>query len=161
MVEDNPETPETLPFGDARVVLIVVGARLRAEVADRPLAYKLQKRIRRWLARHRETLATTIEPVVCSDVWYLNSEELQARPTISLGGPGVNSLAALLAEDLDEEPEEQNQVLIQIDPEFTDLRVSIWGTDHALTSKGLDVFCRQYLDGFLRAVATQIEPREE
>jgi len=155
------DTPETLFFGEARVVLIVVGARLRAEVGDRPLAYKLQKRIRRWLARHQQSLATTIEPVVCSDVWYLNSDELRARPTISIGGPGVDAFAALLAEDLDEDPGEEQQVLIQIDPDFTDLRASIWGSDHALTSKGLDVFCRQYLDDFLRAVATQIEPREE
>jgi hypothetical protein len=99
--------------------------------------------------------------VVCSDVWYLNSEELQARPTISIGGPGVNALAAYFAQDLDEEPDEDTQVLIQIDPDFTDLRVSIWGANHALTSKGMDVFSREYLDDYLRAVATQVEPREE
>lgn len=161
MGKQTPESPELLDFADARVVLIVVGACVRGELADRPLAYKLQKRVRRWLTGHARTLQIDIEPIVCTDVWYLNSEELQTRPTISLGGPGVNSLSALLAQDLEEDPEAENQVLIQIDPEFTDLRVAIWGTNHALTSKGLDVFSRQYLDGYLRAVATQIEPREE
>jgi hypothetical protein len=157
----SEDTADERELGPDPVVLIVVGARLRAEQADRPLAQKLQKRIRRWLARHEETLHTHIEPIVCSDVWYLNSDELQARPTISIGGPGVNALAAYFAQDLEDEPEDQNQVLIQIDPEFTDLRVSIWGMNHALTSKGLDVFSREYLDGYLRAVATQVEPREE
>jgi len=147
---------------DLHPVLIVVGACLRGEVADRPLAYKLQKRVRRWLTQHDAELEVAIDPLVCSDVWYLNSEALQAFPTISIGGPGVNSLAAYLAQDVEDEvSSDEEQAVIQIDPEFTDLRVSIWGTDHRLTSKGLDVFSRRYLDSYLRAVATQIEPRED
>jgi hypothetical protein len=161
MAEDEPLEDEDRELDDQPVVLIVVGACLRAEVGDRPLAYRLQRRIRRWLNRNAETLQMPIEPLVCSDVWYLNSDELQQKPTISLGGPGVNALSALYAQELDEEPDEQTHVLIQIDPEFTDLRTAIWGMDHELTAKGVDVFGRRYLDDFLRAVATQVEPREE
>jgi hypothetical protein len=155
------EPGDELELGDEPVVMIVVGACLRAEEADRPLAYRLQRRVRRWLTQHADTLQIRIEPIVCSDVWYLNSEELQQRPTISIGGPGVNALSAYFAQQLEEEPGEETHVLIQIDPEFTDLRAAIWGWDHELTSKGVEVFCKQYLDQFLRAVATQVEPREE
>jgi len=160
MDEQEPYDDE-LELSDEPAVMIVVGASLRAESADRPLAYRLQRRVRRWLTRHEQTLGVSIEPIVCTDVWYLNSEELQQCPTISVGGPAVNALSAYFAQDLEDEPDEDTHVLIQIDPEFTDLRAAIWGWDHDLTSKGLDVFCRKYLNDFLQAVATQVEPREE
>jgi len=160
-MDEEPPYEDERELSDEPTVLIVVGASLRAEVADRPLAARLQRRIRQWLTRHEATLELTIDPIVCSDVWYLNSDELQRRPTISLGGPGVNALSACFAEDLDEEPGDDTHVLIQIDPEFTDLRAAIWGWDHELTVKGVEVFCKQYLDRFLHAVATQVEPREE
>jgi len=38
--------------------------------------------------------------LVCSDVWYLNNDPLRSRPTISIGGPGVNALSAYLADKL-------------------------------------------------------------
>lgn len=143
------------------LLLIVVGTHLRAEEADRPLAYRLLRRIERWLDRHADVLEGTIQPIVCSDVWYLNNEDLQQRPTISIGGPGVNALSAFFAQHLPEDADSERQVLIQIDPDFTDLRVCIWGTDHRLTVKGMELFFRQYLDNYLRAVATQVEPKEE
>ncbi len=142
------------------LLLIVVGVHLRAEVADRPLAYRLRDRILQWQLEFRQHLAVQIEPVVCSDVWYLNNEKLQSLPTISIGGPGVNALSAYFAQNLREKIDPQ-QVLLQIDPEFTDLRTCIWGTNHELTVKGLDLFESRYLDGFLRAVATQVEPQTE
>lgn len=143
------------------MVLIVVGAHLRAEIADRPLAYLLQQHIRQWLDKHCQLLDVPIEPVVCSDIWYLNNHLLQQRPTLCLGGPGVNALSAYLSQQLPEPHVRNQQVVIQIDPEFTDLRVCIWGTNHDLTLKGLDLFTNQYLEGFLRAVATQVEPKVE
>lgn len=154
MAEDEYEYLDSL-------LLIVVGTQLRAEEADRPLAYRLKRRIERWLDEHADVLEGTIDPIVCSDVWYLNNEDLQQRPTISLGGPGVNALSAFFAQNLPEEADNPHQVLIQIDPDFIDLRVCIWGTDHRLTVKGLDLFTRRYLDNYLRAVATQVEPKEE
>jgi hypothetical protein len=158
--EDSGEGEEARELTGDPVVLIVVGACLRGEVADRPLAYRLQRRVRRWLKRHAGTLEIPIDALVCTDVWYLNSDELQHRPTISLGGPGVNALSAYLAQHLDE-PDEDTHVLIHMDPEFTDLRIAVWGMDHELTAKGVDVFTQQYMNDFLRAVATQIEPRED
>jgi len=138
--------------------MVVVGAHLRAEEADRPLAYGLRDELTAWVKKHDELLSTPIRPLVCTDIWYLNHKALHGRPTISLGGPGVNALSSHFARSIAGREHEEQQVVIQIDSEFTDLRVSIWGTDHDLTCKGVDLFVRDYLDPFLRAVATQVEP---
>ena len=81
-------------------MLIVVGAHLRAEVADRPLAYRLRERIHAWLEKFGTGMNVPIMPVVCTDIWYMNQEPLQNRPTISLGGPGVNALSAYYGQKL-------------------------------------------------------------
>ncbi len=143
------------------LLLIVVGAHLRAEEADRPLAYKLRKRILAWLAGHADRLNIDLAPIVCSDLWYLNHDHLQQRPTISIGGPGVNALSAYFAQQLTIESgqEQQPQVVLQLDPEFTDLRVCIWGMDHPLTAQGVELFCRDYLPAYLTAVVNQVEPK--
>jgi hypothetical protein len=144
---------------DSTLLLIVVGAHLRAEMADRPLAYKLQHMIEQWLGEHADSLNVPIQVVVCTDIWYLNNASLQRRPTICIGGPGVNALSAYFAQQLPAAGTRDQQVVIQIDPEFTDLRVCLWGSNHKLTIEGLDLFISQYFDGYLRAVATQVEPK--
>ena len=60
----------------ANLLLIVVGAHLRAEVADRPLAYRLRERIHAWLEKYGPGINVGLIPVVCSDVWYMNQEAL-------------------------------------------------------------------------------------
>ncbi len=147
-----------LGMDPSHLLLIVVGAHLRAEQADRPLAYSLREQIQHWVDKHREALATPIQPMVCTDIWYLNHSALHARPTVSIGGPGVNALSSHFAQSITGRTDDDPQVVIQIDPEFTDLRVSIWGTDHDLTAKGLELFFKDYLESFLKAVATQVEP---
>lgn len=155
----QPQQPDAEPGLDpAQLLLIVVGAHLRAEQADRPLAYRLRDQVQSWVAEHRDSLATPILPVVCSDIWYLNHNALHARPTVSIGGPGVNALSSHFARSIAGRDDGDQQVVLQIDPEFTDLRVSIWGTDHDLTAKGVDLFLKDYLEAFLKAVATQVEP---
>lgn len=140
------------------LLMIVVGAHLRAEDGDRPLGYLLRDRIEAWVNEHQGALATPIKPMVCTDIWYLNHPTLHPRPTVSIGGPGVNALSSHFAQSITGRDAEDPQVVIQIDPEFTDLRVSIWGSDHGLTVKGLDLFLADYLESFLKAVATQVEP---
>jgi hypothetical protein len=48
-----------------------------------------------------------------------------------------------------------------IDPDFTHLRVGIWGTDTELTEKGIQLFEERYLDDYLRACVTQVEPKTD
>lgn len=156
-------------------VLIVVGSHLRAEQRDRPMAYGLRTRIEHWRDRHAEQLDVPLTPLVCTDLWYLNHQDLQRRPTICLGGPSVNALAAINANQSDDrreaseggdeprlEPEGvEPRVTIMIDPDFTHLRVGVWGTDTELTAKGLELFCDRYLDDYLRACVTQVEPKTD
>lgn len=143
-------------------LLIVVGSHLRAEERDRPLAYGLKTRIEHWRDRHAAQLDVPLTPIVCTDLWYLNHPELQKRPTICLGGPSVNALAALNVNTSDAAPDPdplEPKVTIMIDPDFTHLRVGIWGTNTKLTDKGIQLFADRYLDAYLRACVTQVEPK--
>ncbi|MFN3165666.1 MAG: hypothetical protein ACE37H_01235 [Phycisphaeraceae bacterium] len=160
----GPDVDET------NAVMIVVGSHLRAEECDRPLAYGLRARIEHWREQHADQLDVPLTPLVCTDLWYLNHADLQRRPTICLGGPGVNALAAINANQSSEEEEggreaqplpTEPRVTIMIDPDFTHLRVGVWGTDTELTEKGLQLFCDRYLDAYLRACVTQVEPKTD
>ena len=155
---DEKSPTENLDAG--RLLLIVVGAHLRAEVGDRPLAYRLAEAMRQWIDRQEGVLGIPLVPVVCCDIWYLNQETLQRWPTVSLGGPGVNALSAYFAQKLSPALMADDQLVIQLDPEFVDLRVCVWGRDHQRTVQATNHFIDTYLDKYLRAVATQVEPRE-
>lgn len=152
---------------ESNAVMIVVGSHLRAEECDRPLGYMLKRRIEAWRKRHAAVLTVPLTPIVCSDLWYLNHTILQQRPTVCIGGPGVNTYAAISIQQVDEErPEELSQrdeprISLMIDPDFTHLQVGIWGTNHELTAKGVELFCDRYLEGYLRACVTQVEPEIE
>lgn len=140
------------------LMFVVVGAHLRAEVGDRPLAYKIVDAIDDWITEHSEALALDIHPIVCSDIWYINHRELQQRPTISVGGPGVNALSAYFSQKLEAAFVRDEQMMIQLDPECVDLRCSVWGMDHEFTVQAVELFIGEYLDRLMRAVATQVEP---
>lgn len=151
-IEDGTDT--------SNLVLVVVGAHLRAEVADRPIAYGLCQRVEQWVKTHRQKMNISLLPVVCSDVWYVNQPTLQQRPTISIGGPGVNALSAYYADKLQSVLVHDDHKIIQLDPEFVDLRVSIWGMNHELTVSVVELFMTKYVDLYLRAVVTQVEPHD-
>ncbi|MEE9211689.1 MAG: hypothetical protein V3U29_03450 [Phycisphaeraceae bacterium] len=119
----EPNDPSSSVPETTDLLLIVVGAHLRAEVADRPLAYRLRQHIADWLRAQDASLNIRLGPIVCSDVWYLNQETLQQLPTISLGGSGVNALSAYYAQKLASAMVRDNQMVIQLDPEYVDLRV--------------------------------------
>jgi len=145
-------------FEDSEQLFIVVGADLRAEISDRPLAYRLCERIRQWqglLAEH-----ATAEPVtaielasiiVCTDLWYLNSKDLMVRPVISIGDPGVNAATAYLANRLPTALVIEGRCRMHLDPEFIDPQACIWGVDVRATAEAIDVFAERYLDDFLHA----------
>lgn len=148
----------------SQTLLIVVGAHPQAETSDRPLAYGLLQRIRQWLERSASSEPMPIRPLVLTDLWYMNHASLQKRPTISLGAPGVNALSAYYWQrrhKVTGPDVADSQMVIQIDPEYIDLRVCVWGRDQALTEAAVTHFSEHYLDTFLRAVATQVEPRED
>lgn len=133
-------------------LLIVTGSRLRAEQADRPLAYRLKSAIESRF-RHQEM---DPEVVVLNDLWYLAADALHAIPVISIGGPGVNALSAYLYRKLPKVMVVDNQLLIQMDLHLADLRATVWGVNHKTTAQALELFqSRGYLEQFLSAVTAR------
>jgi hypothetical protein len=89
--------------------------------------------------------------VVCSDVWYLNNDPLRARPTVSIGGPGVNALSAYLADKLPSAFSVENVMLVQADLDFVEVVAVCWGMEPGATAGAVEAFAERYLDGFMEA----------
>jgi len=90
-----------------------------------------------------------VHPVVCSDLWYMNNDALRSRPTVSIGGPGVNALSAFLADKLPSVFTIDEELMVQMDPEGGDRVVSCWGIDEEKTGRAIGIFVERYLDGFM------------
>lgn len=136
-----------------RLVLIVTGVQLNAELGDRALAYKVKEEMTAILARIAPPGedAASLVPVVVSDVYYLNSEPLQTRPVLSIGGPGVNALSAMLVDKLPTVVAIENVLVIQMDLEMSDPRATVWGMNHLDTVRAVELFvARNYLEVFVR-----------
>lgn len=149
-----------------RLIWIVVGIQLTAELGDRPLAYKVEAEVKRRLGEKLGAAPPNgpprLAPVVVSDVFYLNSEEAQDRPAISIGGPGMNALAALLTDQLPTPVAIENTLVIQMDLELKDQRVSVWGMNHLDTVRAVDLFISKgYLDTFVDGVIARLEQEED
>ena len=140
------------PIEVDRLLLVVVGAHLRAEVGDRPLADRLVRQIRSWQASSLDELDDPLDPVVCTDLWYLNEPSLLERPAIVIGEPGINAASAFYASRLPRSVVMEDTWEFHMDPEFVDPRVAFWGEGPARTELAADEFARRYLDRFLRAV---------
>ena len=143
-----------------RLLLVVVGAHLKAEAADRPIAYRLQRVLDERLAALAE-MPERVVPLVCSDVWYLNNDELHGRPLICIGGPGVNALSAYLYPRLASALQVDQQLVVQMDPEMADLRVNVWGMSHGETAAAVDLFEQKYLDAYLARVLEEQEDTDD
>jgi hypothetical protein len=144
------------------LLLIVVGVQLNAELGDRPLAYRIEREIKQRLPAmigmpepgHPPKLA----PAVISDVYYLNSEEAQTRPTICIGGPGVNGLTALLVDQIPHAVSIEDSLVVQMDLELNDLRCAIWGMNHLDTVRAIDLFVSKgYLETFLQGAVAAVD----
>ncbi len=135
-----------------RVLLIVTGSTLRAEEMDRPLAYYLKQRIERALADAivvgRDGLEDYIVRVV-ADFRWIHDDPLQGLPTISLGGPGVNALSHRWLEEVPVSLAVGERYFIQMDPDLSEPRASIWGMDNATTQIAVSVFLDRFLSPFL------------
>lgn len=140
------------PIQVDQLLLVVVGAHLRAEVADRPLADRMVRQIRAWQRHSLDDLDEPLMPLVCTDMWYLNESSLLERPAIVIGEPGVNAASAFYATRLPQAIVVDNAWEIRMDPECIDLRVALWGEGPAQTEKATDEFAKRCLDRYLTAV---------
>ncbi len=140
-----------------RVLLIVTGSSLRAEEMDRPLGYYLKQRIEQALgeaiAGGREGLEGYVVRVV-ADIRWIHDDPLQELPTISVGGPGVNTLAERWLEEVPVSLAFGDRYFIQMDPDLAEPRASVWGMDNATTQIAVSVFIDRFLPRFLDACAT-------
>jgi hypothetical protein len=135
------------------LLLIVVGSHLHAELHDRPMAYRLREGILRVQDRCEAAgeLDVRLVPLVCTDVWYLNSADLQARPAIAIGDPGVNAASAYLSTRLPTAFVIEKTLRVHADTETIDLRACLWGVTPAATASAVDLFVERYLNEFIRA----------
>jgi hypothetical protein len=143
-----------------RLIAIVTGIQLRAELGDRPLAYHVEREVREFLDAHlperQPGELPQLAPVVVSDVFYLNNDALQSRPTIAIGGPGMNALTATLVEELPTALAIDETLVIQmnLDAGAEDAhRCAVWGMTHLDTVRAVETFiAKGYLATFLNGV---------
>ncbi|HLL89842.1 MAG TPA: hypothetical protein VK324_11095 [Tepidisphaeraceae bacterium] len=140
-----------------RLIWIVTGVHLRAELGDRPLAYRIEQAVRDRLAAllgpPPAGQPSRLSPAVVSDAYFLNNEEIQDRPVISLGGPGVNALSALLADKLPTAVAIEETLVVQMDVEMNDPRCCVWGMTHLDTVRAVELFlAKGYCEQFVRGV---------
>ena len=139
-----------------RVLLIVIGSTLRAEEMDRPLGYYLKQRVEQALSEAIADGQSDLEGYavrVVADFRWIHDDPLQNLPTISLGGPGVNALAHRWLEDVPVSLAFNDRYFIQMDPDLTEARVSIWGMDNSTTQIAVSVFIERFLPRFLERCA--------
>lgn len=145
-----------------RLICIVTGITPVAELGDRPLAYRIEKQIRKQILSHfgkpAKGTPPVLAPIVMSDVYYLNNEELQSRPVISVGGPGVNALSAMLVNELPTAVAIEKTLLVQMDVELTDRRCAVWGMNHLDTIRAVKLFmAKGYLERFVGGVIESLD----
>ena len=126
-------------------VLIVTGTEIPAEMNDRPIAYRLKEEIDRRGAGH-----TFRRAVVVSDHWYGENRIFHLCPTVAIGGPGVNRVAAALLNDLPMIVQRGDRVFVQGNWDGETKRACLWGADRVATAEAVERFiadglCGQFL----------------
>lgn len=144
--EDSPISDQYPP--DA-LLLIVVGASIRAELSDRMLAYRLREQIIHWQETH--DCHDPLLPVVCTDLWYLNAAELREQPAITIGDPETNAATAYHARRLPTAFVIDETLRVQLDLDFIELVGCLWGVNASTTVSAVDLFIERYLDDYLQA----------
>jgi hypothetical protein len=141
-------------------VLIVTGAHLSAEVFDRPIAYRLRERILTLLGGSNNSLpvaegAPPDRVVVCSDLWYLNRDQLRELPTVSVGGPTVNALTAYLGDKLPSAFAVDGLFLVQADWTNQTPVACCWGIHAEATATAVETFADRYLEEWIGACVSE------
>jgi hypothetical protein len=93
-----------------QTILIVVGADLKPEEIDRPMAYKLKSAFESSPLFEEHPFRKCL---VISDALYKHDKIIKVCPTVAVGGPGVNLVAAELVERLPVYLARENRYYIQ------------------------------------------------
>jgi hypothetical protein len=129
-------------------VLIVTGTEIPAEMNDRPIAYRLKGEIDR-----RGAGLGFRRAVVVSDHWYTQNRIFHLCPTVAIGGPGVNRVAAAFLNDLPMIVQRGDRVFVQGNWDGEPKRACLWGADRVATAEAAERFvedglCSQFLASF-------------
>ena len=129
-------------------VVIVTGSDLRAEERDRPTAYRLKEEI-----DSRSDGQPFRRAVVVGDAWYLENRIFHLNPSIAIGGPGVNGLAAELSQSVALLWTQDQRAYVQADFEADPKRAVLWGMDAEATMVAVQAFVTQgFLEDLLRRI---------
>lgn len=141
----------TIDLDDPGVV-IVVGADLRAETFERPIANALLNSVNAAMSVESESCGRVLPAaVICTDVLYLNSEHLRLCPTLSVGGPELNALSAYLIGRVPPVFAVEGRYAVHADLAGHQLAGCIWGVDSLNTAHAMEVFCEKHLQSFVKA----------
>ena len=128
-----------------QTILIVTGSDVPAEMNDRPIAYGLKAEIDRLGAGQPWRGA-----VVVSDRWYADNLLFHLCAAVVVGGPGVNSVAAQLVNELPTLVAQGERVFVQGAWDGETKRVSLWGLDRVATADAARTFVKEgYCADFL------------
>lgn len=139
--------PAALEADPNELILLVTGAGLEAESADRTFAYALAETV-------REVLHAIDDPrpvVVASDLWYVNQPEVRRASTLAIGRPEINAACAMLARQVPTALVVDGRFRIQFDVEGIERRACAYGVDAATTREALRIFEERYLPVWLTA----------
>jgi len=144
-----------------RLIWIITGVQLNAELGDRPLAYRIETEVKKLLTQMlpapTEGEPPLLSPVVISDVFYLNNDAIQSNPYISIGGPGVNALSGMLVNELPSAVAIEDVLVVQMDVEMKDHRCCVWGMNHLQTIQAVELFISKgYLETFIKGVVAEL-----
>ncbi len=143
------------------LVLVVVGAHLRAEMNDRPVAARLRDAVEeavwsRWPADAAVDSAALPRVVVLTDLWRLHDPNLAPLPQVSVGHPDVNALSAFLADKVPPAFVVDGEMAVQFDAAAPEAIALCWGIDHRSTARAVAEFIDRYLPAFADAVVREI-----
>lgn len=128
-----------------RLVLVVVGARLEAEVEDRPIAHDVARRMGDLFDAAVAGPPGTVLVTPVTDLWYMHQESLRSLPVVSIGPPEHNALTAWLADKLPSVAAAEGQWVVQM----RDGAAACWGTRRAGTARAARILLDDWADDFV------------
>ncbi len=117
-------------------IVIVTGSSPSAAERDRPLADELKARIDAMGVGHASRRAI----IVTAHQFLTTMRDFHGNPTIAIGGPGVNGVAAELAGVIPAVHNDGDRVIVQAELEGDAKRVACWGVDADATARAVEVF---------------------
>ena len=146
------EVPADSEYEPNEVLPIVVGAHLKAELSDRPLADRVARHVRAIRRRLDLVRGEGLLPLVVSDIWYLNDSELMLQPAVVIGEPGVNAASAHWASRLHKAFVVDGSHQVLLDLTGPDRVACMWGVEVAGTEAATGHFEQRYLEDWLESI---------